>query len=115
MLWTQGKQKRDYSDRDLMQTGTATYNNLTASHKWNFGNVGSAAKYVVKSEKAKFLALTTRLEELGQGRKPRETNNRGDAPKTGWRFDVGNKPVGSTMTHFGVTYYVCDKDYHPQK
>ena len=31
-LWTQGKQLKGYSFRDLMQTAIATYNNLVASN-----------------------------------------------------------------------------------
>ena len=101
-MWSQGKQKADYSHRDVMLTATTTYNNLLAEKNWKVPDNGSKPKEEVDPN-TKFLALTAQIEEL---KKSLTSGNKGgeqqDARSKSLRFS--NSENKTELQRNGKTY-----------
>ena len=82
--WTQGKVKKHYSFRDVMDVALNTYNNLVAEKTWTSEKGNSD-----KKDDPKFLALAAQLDEikkfLASGKSNNSTNQQ-QQPCTGWRY-----------------------------
>ena len=115
-LWIQGKQKADYSYKDVLDAAETSYNNIDAENLWN------APKTTVPTENkndeikgnSEIVALTAKLEQLVN----RGSSDNSSYPKRdhSWRYqNLEGKAIGDKMTRNDKTYYVCDKDCHPKK
>ena len=81
-IWIQGKQSKGYSFRDLIQTATATYNDLIAANEWM-----NNQKHVKKEKDPKFIALSAQFEELKRsvGETGDSNKNQNDNQNEGWK------------------------------
>ena len=115
-LWTQGKQKANYSYKDVLETAEISYNNIDAEKLWSVPKITTKdeEKGKVIAEDAKYIALAAKLEQFVN----KGSNNSSSYQKQdhSWRYqNLEGKAIGDTMTRNEKTYYACDKDCHFKK